>query len=111
MCDSAAKGLGYIAKAGNPKAVVGFSSNRGPTVSPFSELAVTDGGSELRCLFRRRALAPAMAGQARLKELDKPNEPNEPDKPNELNELDKPNEPNEPNPAAAGQARLNGLTG
>jgi len=35
-------------KAGNPNAVVGFSSNRGPTVSPFSELAVTDGGSELR---------------------------------------------------------------
>ena len=35
-------------KAGNPKAVVGFSSNRGPTVSPFSELAVTDGASDLR---------------------------------------------------------------
>ena len=34
-------------KAGNPKAVVGFSSNRGTTVSPFNELAVTDGGSEL----------------------------------------------------------------
>lgn len=34
-------------KAGNPAAVVGFSSQRGPTVSPFSELAVTDGGSAL----------------------------------------------------------------
>ncbi|MFC1760789.1 alpha-L-fucosidase [Planctomycetota bacterium] len=34
-------------KAGNPDAVVGFSSNRGPTVSPFSELAVTDGGRQL----------------------------------------------------------------
>ena len=35
-------------KAGNPNAVVGFSSNRGPTVSPFNELAVTDGASHLR---------------------------------------------------------------
>ena len=35
-------------KAGNPNAVAGFSSNRGPTVSPFSELTVTDGGGELR---------------------------------------------------------------
>ncbi|TWU42382.1 hypothetical protein [Novipirellula artificiosorum] len=34
-------------KAGNPDAVVGISSNRGPTVSPFSELAVTDGGRQL----------------------------------------------------------------
>lgn len=34
-------------KAGNPAAVVGFSSQRGPSVSPFSELAVTDGGSGL----------------------------------------------------------------
>ena len=30
-------------KAGNPSAVVGFSSNRGPVVSPFSDLSVTDG--------------------------------------------------------------------
>ena len=35
-------------KAGNPNAVVGYSSNRGPVVSPFSELATTDGGNELR---------------------------------------------------------------
>ena len=42
------EGWARAIKAGNPKAVVGFSSNRGPTVSPFSELAVTDGGSELR---------------------------------------------------------------
>lgn len=34
-------------KAGNPDAVAGFSSNRGPNVSPFSELAVTDGGRQL----------------------------------------------------------------
>lgn len=34
-------------KAGNPAAVVGFSSNRGPTVSPFSELSVTDSGGSL----------------------------------------------------------------
>ncbi|TWU44381.1 Alpha-L-fucosidase [Novipirellula aureliae] len=34
-------------KAGNPNAVAGFSSNRGPRVSPFSELTVTDGGKEL----------------------------------------------------------------
>jgi len=36
-----------VIKAGNPAAVVGFSSQRGPTVSPFSELAVTDGGTAL----------------------------------------------------------------
>ncbi|QDT08267.1 alpha-L-fucosidase [Planctomycetes bacterium K23_9] len=41
------EGWARAIKAGNPKAVVGLSSNRGPTVSPFSELAVTDGGSEL----------------------------------------------------------------
>ncbi|MDX2431296.1 MAG: alpha-L-fucosidase [Bacteroides sp.] len=35
-------------KAGNPDAIVGFSSNRGPMVSPFTELAVTDGADELR---------------------------------------------------------------
>ena len=35
-------------KAGNPDAVVGFSSNRGPVVSPFSDLATTDGGGALR---------------------------------------------------------------
>lgn len=35
-------------KAGNPSAVVGFSSQRGPTVSPFSELAVTDGGGSMK---------------------------------------------------------------
>jgi len=34
-------------KAGNPAAVVGFSAQRGPTVSPFSELAVTDGHTKL----------------------------------------------------------------
>ncbi len=34
-------------KAGNPDAVVGFSANRGPTVSPFSELTVTDSGGSL----------------------------------------------------------------
>ncbi len=42
------EGWARAIKAGNPNALVGFSSNRGPTVSPFSELAVTDGGSELR---------------------------------------------------------------
>ena len=42
------EGWARAIKAGNPKAVVGFSSNRGPTVSPFNELAVTDGGSEMR---------------------------------------------------------------
>ena len=31
-----------------PDAVGGFSSNRGPVVSPFSELATTDGGRDLR---------------------------------------------------------------
>ena len=30
-------------KSGNPSALVGFSSNRGPVVSPFSDLSVTDG--------------------------------------------------------------------
>ena len=34
-------------RAGNPKAVVGFSFNRGTTVSPFNDLYVTDGGKEL----------------------------------------------------------------
>ena len=42
------EGWARAIKAGNPKAVVGLSSNRGPVVSPFTELAVTDGGSELR---------------------------------------------------------------
>jgi hypothetical protein len=42
------EGWARAIKAGNPKAIVGFSTNRGPAVSPFSELAVTDGGSELR---------------------------------------------------------------
>ena len=42
------EGWARAIKAGNPNAVVGFSSNSGPTVSPFSELAVTDGASELR---------------------------------------------------------------
>ena len=30
-------------KAGNPSSLVGFSSNRGPVVSPFSDLSATDG--------------------------------------------------------------------
>jgi hypothetical protein len=30
-------------KAGNPSALVGFSSNRGPVPTPFSDLSVTDG--------------------------------------------------------------------
>ncbi|CAA6677622.1 MULTISPECIES: alpha-L-fucosidase [unclassified Lentimonas] len=34
-------------KAGNPKAVVGLSTNRGPMVSPFSELGVTDSASTI----------------------------------------------------------------
>ena len=34
-------------KAGNPDAVVGFSSNQGPTVSPFSSLSTRDGGFSL----------------------------------------------------------------
>jgi len=42
------EGWARAIKAGNPKALVGFSTNRGPAVSPFSDLAVTDGGSELR---------------------------------------------------------------
>jgi hypothetical protein len=42
------EGWARAIKAGNPNALVGFSSNRGPTVGPFSELAVTDGASELR---------------------------------------------------------------
>jgi hypothetical protein len=34
-------------KAGNPDAVIGFSANRGPTVSPFDELSTTDSGGRL----------------------------------------------------------------
>jgi hypothetical protein len=34
-------------KAGNPSAVVGFSCGNGTTVSPFTELAVDDGGATL----------------------------------------------------------------
>ncbi|WP_162029346.1 MULTISPECIES: alpha-L-fucosidase [unclassified Lentimonas] len=34
-------------KAGNPDAVIGFSSNQGPTVSPFSDLSTRDGGASL----------------------------------------------------------------
>jgi hypothetical protein len=34
-------------KAGNPKAVVGFSACRGPSPTPFTEVAVTDGGHTL----------------------------------------------------------------
>ena len=34
-------------KAGNPNALVGLSSNRGPMVSPFNELAVTDNASNI----------------------------------------------------------------
>ncbi len=34
-------------KAGNPKAVIGFSSNQGPAVSPFSDLSTRDGGGSL----------------------------------------------------------------
>ncbi len=45
--DPSWEGWARAIKAGNPSAVVGFSSNRGPTVSPFSELAVTDGASDL----------------------------------------------------------------
>ncbi|WP_411828203.1 alpha-L-fucosidase [Luteolibacter sp. AS25] len=41
------EGWARAIKAGNPDAVVGYSSNRGPTVSPFTELAVTDSASEL----------------------------------------------------------------
>ena len=41
------EGWARAIKAGNPKAIVGLSSNRGTTVSPFNELAVTDGGREL----------------------------------------------------------------
>ncbi|MDX2431377.1 MAG: hypothetical protein QNK35_10610, partial [Bacteroides sp.] len=37
------EGWARAIKAGNPSAVVGFSSNRGPVVSPFSDLSVTDG--------------------------------------------------------------------
>ena len=37
------EGWARAIKAGNPKALVGFSSNRGPVVSPFSDLSVTDG--------------------------------------------------------------------
>ncbi|MFC1760847.1 alpha-L-fucosidase [Planctomycetota bacterium] len=42
------EGWARAIKAGNPKAVVGLSTNRGTAVSPFSDLGVTDGGSELR---------------------------------------------------------------
>ena len=42
------EGWARAIKAGNPAALVGFSTNRSPAVSPFSDLAVTDGGSELR---------------------------------------------------------------
>jgi hypothetical protein len=41
------EGWARAIKAGNPTAVVGFSSNRGTGVSPFSELAVTDSASEI----------------------------------------------------------------
>jgi hypothetical protein len=41
------EGWARAIKAGNPNAVVGFSSNRGTGVSPFSDLAVTDSASEL----------------------------------------------------------------
>ena len=34
-------------KAGNPGAVIGFSSNQGPSVSPFSSLSTRDGGHSL----------------------------------------------------------------
>lgn len=34
-------------KAGNPDALIGFSSNRGPTVSPFSDISTTDGGGSV----------------------------------------------------------------
>lgn len=34
-------------QAGNPDAIVGFSSNQGPTVSPFSSVATRDGGHSL----------------------------------------------------------------
>jgi hypothetical protein len=34
-------------KAGNPDAVIGFSSNQGPSVSPFSDLSTRDGGGTL----------------------------------------------------------------
>jgi len=37
------EGWARAIKAGNPSALVGFSSNRGPVVSPFSDLSVTDG--------------------------------------------------------------------
>lgn len=41
------EGWARAIKAGNPKAVVGFSSNRGTGVSPFSDLAVTDNASDI----------------------------------------------------------------
>ncbi|WP_411827515.1 alpha-L-fucosidase [Luteolibacter sp. AS25] len=34
-------------KAGNPDAVIGFSSNQGPAVSPFSDLSTRDGAASL----------------------------------------------------------------
>jgi len=37
------EGWARAIKSGNPSALVGFSSNRGPVVSPFSDLSVTDG--------------------------------------------------------------------
>ncbi|WP_197168237.1 alpha-L-fucosidase [Neorhodopirellula pilleata] len=41
------EGWARAIKAGNPDALVGFSFNRGTTVSPFNDLYVTDGGKEL----------------------------------------------------------------
>ncbi len=41
------EGWARAIKAGNPKALVGLSSNRGPVVSPFTDLAVTDSGGGL----------------------------------------------------------------
>jgi hypothetical protein len=41
------EGWASAIKAGNPDAVVGLSTNRGPMVSPFSELGVTDSASKL----------------------------------------------------------------
>ncbi|EMI43324.1 alpha-L-fucosidase [Rhodopirellula sp. SWK7] len=41
------EGWARAIKAGNPNALVGFSFNRATTVSPFNDLFVTDGGSEL----------------------------------------------------------------
>ncbi|MGJ8634333.1 MAG: alpha-L-fucosidase [Luteolibacter sp.] len=41
------EGWARAIKAGNPDAVVGLSTNRGPMVSPFSELGVTDSADQL----------------------------------------------------------------